>query len=220
MKSKDYSYDALEKLLGMIFEDGKCLAHFAHGPFCGITNRALSCPQCVEYINQFLVRVLPKGMTWSTFAITCQLRATTHTDVRNLEGSNNCAFSLGQSKGGGLCAEDQGGDRNITNKQGKNFKAKLRDTCRKPICSPKSAHAVQAWTGVRLSVACYATRSVFDLKPEETKTLQSNLSSCRNRAKPHVAFCLPLARRGVSPLSRAAGYRSQVVFQSCPWSCP
>ena len=27
LKSKDYSYDALEKLLGMIFEDGKCLAH-------------------------------------------------------------------------------------------------------------------------------------------------------------------------------------------------
>ena len=95
-------------------------------------------------------------MTWSTFALSQQVKAETHTDARNLAGSTNCAFSMCQSKGGGLYVEDEGGSRTIQTKQGKDVKVKLHDTCRKPICfSPKQYHAVQSWAGLRLSVACY-----------------------------------------------------------------
>ena len=189
LKSKEFTYDAVEKLLQSMFKEGKStframqqrtkrskhlvFGAFAHGPFCGITNRTALYPNCVKYINQFLGKQLPKTMTWSTFAISHQVRAAPHMDVRNLAGSSNCAFSLGQTKGGGLYVEDEGGDRTIKTKQGEDVKVKLYNTCRKPICfSPKQYHAVQSWTGVRLSVACYTTRSVFDLKQAEQRTLQ------------------------------------------------
>ena len=125
LKSKDFTYDALEKLLKAMFAEGKSTfraiqrrekrSHhlvfdaYAHGPFCGITNRTLLCPKCVKYINQFLAKQLPKTMTWSTFALSQQVTAETHTDAHNLAGSTNCAFSMCQGKGGGLYVEDEGG---------------------------------------------------------------------------------------------------------------
>ena len=160
---------------------------YAHGPFCGITSRMLCHPMCVKYINQFLSKHLPKGVTWSTFAITKQLRATIHTDSRNLHGSTNCAFSLGQTKDGGLYVQDEGGDRSIKTKQGATIKAKLYDNRRNPICfSPKFNHAVQAWSGVRLSVACYTTRSVFQLSQNDQRTLQQH---CFKLPKLHNTAC-------------------------------
>ena len=112
-------------------------------------------------------------MTWSTFTLSQQVKAMTHTDAHNLAGSTNLAFSLGQNKGGGLYIEDEGGNRPIQTKQGKDVKVKLYDICCKPIYfSPKQYHAVQSWAGLRLSVACYTPRSVFDLKQTEQRTLQ------------------------------------------------
>ena len=85
LKSKDFTYDALEELLQSMFAAGKrtframqqrdkrsqhlVFGAFAHGPFCGVMNRTLLYPTCVKYINQFLAKQLPKTMTWSTFAL-------------------------------------------------------------------------------------------------------------------------------------------------------
>ena len=183
----------------------------AHGPFCGITNRTLLYPKCVKYINQFLAKQLPKTMTWSTFALSQQVKAETHTDAHNLAGSTNCAFSMCQSKGGGLCIEDEGGNRTIQTKQARTFKS----NCTTPaaslfVFSPKQYHAVQSWAGLRISVACYTTRSVFDLKQAEQRTLQQYCfrlpklrpSACCTSpfrlkeggftAKPDVLGCLPV----------------------------
>ena len=211
LKSNDFTYDALEKLLQSMFAEGKSTLRamqqrtkrsqhlvfgaFARGTFCGVTNCTLLYPICVKYINQFLAKQLPKTMTWSTFALSRQVRAMVHTDMHNLAGSTNCAFSLGQSKGGGLYVEDEGGNRAIKTKQGKDIKVKLYDTCRKPICfSPKQYHAVQAWTGLRLSVACYTARSVFDLKQTEQRTLQQYCFRLP-KSRPSVCCTLPSPRK-------------------------
>ena len=223
LKSKDFTYDALEKLLKAMFAEGKStfratqrrekrsqhlvFGAYAHGPFCGITNRTLLYPKCVKYINQFLAKQMPKTMTWSTFALSQQVKAETHTDARNLAGSTNCAFSMCQSKGGGLYVEDEGGNRAIQTKQGKDVKVKLHDTCRKPICfSPKQYHAVQSWAGLRLSVACYTTRSVFDLKQTEQRTLQQH---CFRLPKSRPSACC------TSPFPhKEGGFTAQPVTQS------
>ena len=212
LKSKDFTYDALEKLLKAMFAEGKStfraiqrrekrsqhlvFGAYAHGPFCGITNRTLLYPKCVKYINQFLAKQLPKTMTWSTFALSQQVKAETHTDAHNLAGSTNWAFSMCQSKGGGLYVEDEGGNRTIQTKQGKDVKAKLHDTCRKPICfSPKQYHAVQSWAGLRLSVACYTTRSVFDLKQTEQRTLQQQYCFRLPKSRPSACCTSPFPHK-------------------------
>ena len=180
---------------------------YAHGPFCGITNRTLLYPKCAKYINQFLAKQLPKAMTWSTFALSQQVKAEIHTDSRNLAGSTNCAFSMCQSKGGGLYIEHEGGNRTIQTKQGKDVNVKLHDTCRKPICfSPKQYHAVQSWAGLRLSVACYTTRSVFDLEQTEQRTLQQH---CFRLPKSRPSACC------ISPFPhKEGGFTAKPITQS------
>ena len=231
LKSKDFTCDALEKLLKAMFAEGKStfraiqrrekrsqhlvFGAYAHGPFCGIKNRTLLYPKCVKYINQFLAKQLPKTMTWSTFALSQQVKAETHTDARNLAGSTNCAFSMSQSKGGGLYVEDEGGNRTIQTKQGKDVQVKLHDTCRKPICfSPKQYHAVQSWAGLRVSVACYTTRSVFDLKQTEQRTLQQY---CFRLPKSRPSACctspFPLKEGGFTakPITKSLLRKGQIT---------
>ena len=211
----------------------KCSQHLvfganAHVPCCGITNGTLLYPTCVKYINQFLGKQLPKTMTWSTFALSQQVKAMTHTDARNLAGSTNCAFSMGQSKGGGLYIEDEGGNRTIQTKQGKDVQVKLHDTCRKPICfSPKQYHAVQSWAGLRLSVACYTTRSVFDLKQTEQRTLQQYCFRLpKSRPSACCTFPFPHKEGGFSakPITKSLLRKGQITqeqegcarLSSCP----
>ena len=143
LKSKDFTYDALEKLLTAMFAEGKSTfraiqrrekrsQHFvfgayARGPFCGITNRTLLFPK-----YQFLAKQLPKSMTWSTFALSQQVKAETHTDARNLAGSTNCAFSMRQSKGGGLYVEDEGATAPSKPSRART----LKSSCATPAASP------------------------------------------------------------------------------------
>ena len=245
LKSKDFTYDALEKLLKAMFAEGKStfraiqrrekrsqhlvFGAYAHGPFCGITNRTLLYPKCVKYINQFLAKQLPKTMTWSTFALSQQVKAETRTDAHNLAGSTNCAFSMCQSKGGGLYVEDEGGNRIIQTKHGKDVKVKLHDTCRKPICfSPKQYHAVQSWAGLRLSVACYTTRSVFDLKQTQQRTLQQQYCFRLPKSRPSACCTSPFLRKEggftAKPIAQALLRKGQITeeqegyarLSSCP----
>ena len=150
---------------------------FSHGGFSGVTKWSYTLPQTVLYLNMYFQHHVP-GLPWSSLAVTVNGFAVPHKDQHNLEGTPNILHCVGKFVGGGLWLEGPPAE----NKDVRLCRRRLQDGSMRVghivetkdqfvTFSPKRLHATQTWTGCRIGISAYSTRSLSTMEVEDRKLL-------------------------------------------------
>ena len=140
---------------------------YAHGSMLGLTSLTYRHPQVCKFLNRYL-RALAPDDTWTSFFVNKNGQVAVHQDNHNRQLSLNLTISLGSFTGGELWLElepnqavppAQAVRRRMPNGQ---FRlGQLLSTHQQLIrFNPKLMHAVQPWTGERISISAYTSRSL------------------------------------------------------------
>ncbi|CAE7032785.1 RE1 [Symbiodinium natans] len=147
---------------------------YSHGNQLGICNRSQEMPYLCRYLNAFLRfqagECGAEVQTWSSFAVGFNVGSKIHRDVHNLPGSNNLLVGMGSFSGGELWRElpERAPGRSSAVKwrvmpDGSRVRGINENIHHRCVCfDPRIRHATCKWTGRRIVLAAFTTRSYAD----------------------------------------------------------
>ena len=193
LQRQDFSRKACERLLLQMPTRGGTIGHarqkgiqggvsahmygsYVYGGFSGVTNHSQRYPAATKYLNQFLRQHIPHG-TWTSLMVSYNTRALPHRDLNNARNSNNYLVCLGSYDGGGLWLRgpDQCGKtpNRRRGSDGTMWYGHVRETRDQVVeFSPHVWHATESWSGYRIAVAAFTTRTTTPLEKADIDTLQ------------------------------------------------
>ena len=146
-------------------------------------------PELIKYLNAVLHQGRADGegpetrRTWSSVGILINNPVGIHSDKNNLRGSRNYVTNVGNFRGGQLWYEQPDGGVWRTDRNGTNIEGTLLDAKDQIVeIDPRRRHALEPWTGDRITIVAYTVRSFPEANREERKVLRE------------LGFPLPTAR--------------------------
>ena len=197
----------------------------------GLTSLTYRHPQVCKFLNRYLRALAPED-TWTSFFVNKNGPVAVHQDNHNRQLSLNLTISLGSYTGGALWLELEP-DQDVPSAQvvrkrmpnGQLIPGQLIRTHQRLIrFNPKLKHAVQPWSGERISISAYTSRSL-DQADANLKQSMRRLLFPLPHGPPAVAFpSYPDARscephrsvRVEPPISDMSFYTPATAASSAP----
>ena len=161
---------------------------YTHGPMSGLTIYTNQYPIFCRYMNAFMhhhclknPRAATPEPVWTSLSISRNRAVRPHLDAHNLAGSQNYTISFGSFQGGELWLEVRdnlgpGSPQSVVYRRKPNGQfcpGTLVSTFQKAfVFDPKQYHATAKWTGYRISITAYVSRSAPVMPQALLKTLQ------------------------------------------------
>ena len=151
---------------------------FSHGNMHGLTRKTHDFPFLCRYLNLFgKFHLKEHGAHWTSFSVSVNQAVNLHLDGHNSPGSSNYTCSFGQFDGGQLWVELTEGCNSLsspvrwkTKRNGQRVPGHLHSTRHRFVqFDPKSFHATDRWTGLRISLTFYTSRLIAQ-SDETTRT--------------------------------------------------
>ena len=151
---------------------------FSHGNMHGLTRKTHDFPFLCRYLNLFgKFHLKEHGAHWTSFSISVNQAVNLHLDGHNSPGSSNYTCSFGQFDGGQLWVELTEGCNSLsspvrwkTKRNGQRVPGHLHSTHHQFVqFDPKSFHATDRWTELRISLTFYTSRLIAQ-SDETTRT--------------------------------------------------
>ncbi|OLP98763.1 hypothetical protein AK812_SmicGene18752 [Symbiodinium microadriaticum] len=157
---------------------------FSHGNMHGLTRKTHDFPFLCRYLNLFgKFHLKEHGAHWTSFSISVNQAVNLHLDGHNSPGSSNYTCSFGQFDGGQLWVELTEGCNSLsspvrwkTKRNGQRVPGHLHSTHHQFVqFDPKSFHATDRWTELRISLTFYTSRLIAQ-SDETTRTSLRRMS--------------------------------------------
>ena len=160
---------------------------YAYGSQKGVTRRTQEFPECTRYLNMFMSFHCGKRYRWTSFVVNQNRELPAHRDVNNNAEQPNIAIGMGDYSGGGIWVQgnvqslergwDQRGNSQLVEREtGTKEKlwGRVYDTKNQLVVfPPKAWHKTEPWTGNRIIISAYSSRSSHQLPEEEISLLRS-----------------------------------------------
>ena len=152
------------------------LGGYSYGAFCGISRDTEKHEELVRYVNAYLRHRLP-GRSWTGLFVNLNGGSLLHKDNNNMTGSTNYIHGVGDYQQGGLWihGEPPPGVAIARRQQedGTFLRGYVLPTRGKIVAfDPKTKHGTQAWTGLRMVISAFTTRSVSDMSVGQRQRLR------------------------------------------------
>ncbi|CAE7273716.1 RE1 [Symbiodinium sp. CCMP2592] len=201
LKDKDFSKGACEELLKQLewkarvsragkFGGEKVQYHvfgaYARGASYGVSRNTEQFPKLLQYLNHYIGTRVSKPRKWTSLVVSFDNRMPLHRDVNNQATQPNLVLGLGTySRGGlwvqetvqakemGLVPDSSGPLTSKVTPHGETIWGRSYETRDHVVeFPPKAWHETEEWSGERIVLSAYSSRSLSHLDQDELQVLR------------------------------------------------